>query len=160
MLLCLKNHLFQIEQFLTEHVAAKPEKVLIKRERLDESAAAAADFNSMKEEEPETDDEVKFIYSLGELVIARCTGYPWWPGMIMRIPTRMDPEKYQVMFFDDTSTSLAFVRQHQIKAFVKSCPNKPKATAKQVSLKTINLKKNLKELYLTFKKKLNRMPVY
>jgi hypothetical protein len=80
------------------------------------------------------ENEVKFIYSLGELVIARCTGYPWWPGMIVQIPTRMDPEKYRVMFFDDTSTSLSFVRQHQIKAFVKNCSlSNQKATAKQVS---------------------------
>jgi len=73
---------------------------------------------------------------IGELVFARCTGHPWWPGMVVRIPTPNDPERYQIMFFDVDKTTTAFVKRNRIKTFAR-CPEdekKTKMTPKQVSI--------------------------
>ena len=73
-------------------------------------------------------------YGLGELVFARCTGHPWWPGMVVRIPTATDSDKYQIMFFEDDKTTTAFVKQTRIKTFARSPDEdkKVKMTPKQV----------------------------
>ncbi|KAG8282217.1 hypothetical protein J6590_040450 [Homalodisca vitripennis] len=52
------------------------------------------------------------LYSVGSLVFAKITGYPYWPAVIKEIKKIEKNIKYQVTFFGDNTT--AFVKLNEI----------------------------------------------
>ena len=55
------------------------------------------------------------IYFIGGLVLARCAGHPWWPGMILKCPGKTGPNRmYDVMFFDDNKTTTGSVTEDKV----------------------------------------------
>ena len=55
------------------------------------------------------------IYCIGGLVLARCAGHPWWPGMILKCPGKTGPNRmYDVMFFDDKKTTTGSVTEDKV----------------------------------------------
>jgi len=79
------------------------------------------------------------MYFPGELVIARCTGHPWWPGMIRKVTEQNSssrPFRYDVMFLDDKKMSTATVPEEQIKAYVKNTDPKKLQKVKRSQVKS------------------------
>ena len=56
----------------------------------------------------------------GDLVMARCQGYPWWPGMILsRHLLKGKDKKLKILFFDSEKTSKSLVSEMQVKPYTE-----------------------------------------
>ena len=56
------------------------------------------------------------LFKPGDLVMAKCTGYPWWPGMILGCQT-LETSHYRVLYFNASKTTTAIVAGDKVKSY-------------------------------------------
>ena len=78
-------------------------------------------------------------YEVGDLVLGKMDGYPFWPGIIHRVPEKTNiydfvvQRQYTVRFFEEKTTSFGNVPEKKIKKFeqnmLETASKKPKQLA-------------------------------
>jgi len=80
-----------------------------------EKKSAGKSLDWVKEVKKALDSKLDGIFLPGELIQARMTGFPWWPGIVRSFNPRT--RRYQILFFGSNETERAWMKPKDVEVY-------------------------------------------